>query len=135
MAHKQSDACKAAVSHLKSGRVPTNKPSDVNNKIRHYICHSSLASNGLLVTAGDQTVYSSGKLKQKIIIPHHLAAGVLFHLHNNVKFAQHPSILQVKQIFNRYFYTWNLGPLLDLLYKNCYTCLVSQKQPKIVIAD
>ena len=134
-AQTQSDACKAAISHLKSGKVPTSKPGDLNNEIRHYVRHGSLAPDGLLITAGDQSTYSLGEPKQKIVVPHHLAAGVLFHLHNNVKFAQHPSITQLKQIFNRHFYTWNLGPLLDQLYKNCYTCLVLQKQPKIVIAD
>ena len=69
------------------------------------------------------------------MVPHHLAAGVLFHLHNNVRFAEHPSQTQLKQVFNRHFYTWNLGPLLEELYKNCYHCIVSQKQPKITTSN
>ena len=52
----KTDACKAAVSHLKSGKVPTNKPGDLNNEIRHYIRHDILAPDGLLVTAGDQSI-------------------------------------------------------------------------------
>ena len=132
-AQSQSDSVKAAVSHLKSGKVPTVKGGDLNNEIRHYVRHGILEPDGLLVTEGDQSTYSPGEPKKKIIVPHHLAAGVLFHLHNNVKFSQHPSLSQLKATFNRYFYTWNLGPLLDQLYKNCYKCLVGQKQPRIVV--
>ena len=29
----QSDTCKVAISHLKSGKVPTSKPGDLNNEI------------------------------------------------------------------------------------------------------
>lgn len=54
-AQAQSHACKVAVSHLKSGKVPTSKPGDLNNKIRHYVRHGSLAPDGLLVTVGKQS--------------------------------------------------------------------------------
>ena len=128
-AQNQSDSCKAAISHLQSGKVPSNKKGDLHNEIRHYVRTGILAPDGLLVTEGDQSTYAPGDPKTKIIVPHHLAAGVLFHLHNNIKFAEHPSMSQLRQTFNRNFHTWNLAPLLDELYKNCYTCLISQKQP------
>ena len=126
-AQNQSDACKAAISHLKSGKVPSSKPGDTNNETRHYVRHASLAPDGLLVTTGDQSTYAPGDPKTKIIIPHHLAAGVLYHLHNNVRFSEHPTQSRLKHTYNRHFYTWNLAPLLEDLYKNCYHCLITQK--------
>ena len=36
-AQHQSDACKGAVSHLTSGKVPTNKSGDLFNEMRHYM--------------------------------------------------------------------------------------------------
>ena len=40
---------------------------------------------------------------------------------------------QLKAVFNRRFYTWALQPLLDTLYKNCYTCTVTQQQHQVPI--
>ena len=134
-AQNQSDSCKAAISHLQSGKVPSNKKGDLYNEICYYVWHGILASDGLLVTEGDQSIYAPGDPKTKIVVPHHLAAGLLFHLHNNIKFAEHPSMSQLKQTFNRNFHTWNLSLLLEELYKNCYTCLVSQKQPIVTTSN
>ena len=120
-----SDSCKAAVAHLTSGKVPHNKPGDQHNEMRHYIRHAKLAPDGLLITTGDSITYSPGQLKNKIIVPHNIAPGLLYHLHNQQPDA-HPSMSQLKAKFNRTFYTWNLQPLIDSLYTNCYFCSVIQ---------
>ena len=52
-AQNQSDSCKAAISHLQSGKVPSNKKGDLYNEICHYVRHGILASDRLLVTEGD----------------------------------------------------------------------------------
>ena len=129
-AQQNSDSCKAAVAHLTSGKVPHNKPGDQHNEMRHYIRHAKLAPDGLLITSGDSITYSPGQLKNKIIVPHNVAPGLLYHLHNQQPDA-HPSMSQLKAKFNRTFYTWNLQPLLDSLYTNCYFCSVIQKQPLV----
>ena len=98
--------------------------------MRHYIRHATLAPDGLLITAGDSHIFTPGEPKNKIIIPHNIAPGLLYHLHNKSP-GQHPSMSQLKAQFNRLFYTWNLQPLLDSLYKTCYVCSVIQKQPLI----
>merc|ERR1712030_141166 len=49
-AQNQSDSCKAAISHLQSGKVPSNKKGDLHNEIRHYVRTGILAPDGLLVT-------------------------------------------------------------------------------------
>ena len=36
-AQNQSDSCKAAISHLQSSKVPSNKKGDLYNKICHYV--------------------------------------------------------------------------------------------------
>ena len=64
-AQNQSYACKAAISHLKSEKVP-NKLGDTNNEIGQYVRHGTLAPDGLLVTAGDQSTYTPVDPKTKI---------------------------------------------------------------------
>ena len=118
----QQNSCKAAVAQLTTGKVPHNKPGDQHNEIRHYNRHATLAPDGL-ITAGDSHIFTPGEPKNKLIIPHNIAPGLLYHLHNKSP-GQHPSMSQLKAQFNRSFYTWNLQPLLDSLYKICYVCSV-----------
>ncbi len=113
-----------------SGKTPTSKAGDLNNEIRFLIRNAKLASDGLLVTKGDSSIFVPGEPKEKIFFPHNVAPGTLYHLHNSTHFINHPSKSQLKTAFNRRFYTWNLQPLLDKLYENCYTCSIIQKQPK-----
>ena len=91
----------------------------MNNEIRFLIRTATVAPDGLLVTKGDSSTYIPGEPKEKIIVPHNIAAGTLYHLHNSKHFVTHPSQHQLKTAFNRRFYTWNLQPLLNDLYKNC----------------
>ena len=56
-------------------------------------------------------------------------------MHNSTHFVTHPSKSQLRAAFNRRFYTWNMQPLLDKLYQNCYTCSIIQKQPRISVPD
>ena len=132
-AQGRNDACKAAVHHLTSGKVASNKPGDMFNEMRHYINNATLTKEGLLVVNPDNTTYKPGDPKDRVVIPHHIAPGLLYHLHNNKKFAEHPSMNQLKAMFNRRFYTWALQPLLETLYKNCYTCQITQKQHQVPI--
>ena len=97
---------------------------------RHYIRHVSLAQDGLIITTGDSQIYTTVGEKNKIMVPHKVAPGLLYHLHNKTP-GQHPPMSQLKTVFNRTFYTWNLQSLLDSLYKNCYVCSVIQKQPLV----
>ena len=78
---------------------------------------------------------SMQKSRQKIVIPHNVTPGLLHHLHNNRSFQTHPFMNQLKMAFQWRFYTWSLQPLIDSLYPNCYTCSVSQTQPRIKITD
>ena len=45
-AQRDSDSCKAAVAHLKSGKIPHSKPGEMNNKMRHYVSNALLAPDG-----------------------------------------------------------------------------------------
>ena len=114
-------SCISAVHHLTTGKVPAQKGGTLHNEMRHYVRNCTIASDGLFITTGDQSTYSPGDPKTNIVVPHNLTSGLLFHLrHNNLKFAKHLSQTQMKQVFNRTFYTWNLQPLLDNLFKHCY---------------
>ena len=114
-AQQNSDSCKVAASHLTSGKVPQSPPGNQHNEMRHNVRHTSLAPDRLLITAGDSHLFTPGGEKNKIIVPHNVAPGLLYHLHNRT-LGQHPPMSQLKALFNRSFYTWNLQPLLDLLY-------------------
>ena len=77
----------------------TQKPSlnqVTHNKVFHYVRHDILAPNGLLVTTGDQQyTYSPWDPKTKIIVPHHVAAGLLYYLPNNVSLCEHLTLCQL----------------------------------------
>ena len=124
-----------SIIHLISGKVPTSKAGDMNNEIRFLIKHATIAPDRLLVTKGDSTVFVPGEAREKKIVPHNVAPGTLYHMHNSTHFVTHPSKSQLRTAFNRRFYTWNMQPLLDKLYQNCYTCSIVQKQPKVSVLD
>ena len=82
IAQKESVAYKWAISHLSSGKVPTNKPSDLFKEMILYICHCSLATDNFLITHGNISAYSPRDPKNKMVVPHSIPAGLLFHLYN-----------------------------------------------------
>ena len=79
-----------------------------------------LAPDGLFLMHDDSQTFDLGGNKNKVVVPHNVAPRLLYHMHNQVM-GQHPSMSQLKARFCRTFYTWNLQPLLDALYKGCYT--------------
>ena len=99
-AQENNDSCKAAKTHLISGKTPTSKAGDLNNEIRFLIRNAKLASDGLLVTKGDSSIFVPGEPKEKIIVPHNVAPGTLYHLHNSTHFVNHPSKSQLRAAFN-----------------------------------
>ena len=99
-AQERSNSCSSAKSHLITGKTPTNKLGDMNNEIRFLIRNATIAPDGLLVTKGDSSTFIPGEPKEKIIVPHNIAAGTLYHLHNSKHFVTHPSQNQLKTAFN-----------------------------------
>ena len=88
-----------------SGKTPSSKTGDVNNEIRFLIRNEKLAPDGLLVTKGDSSIFVPGEPKEKIIVPHNVTPGTLYHLHNSTHFVNHPSKSQLRAAFNRRLYT------------------------------
>merc|ERR1712240_530862 len=99
-AQDNNDSCKAAKTHLMSGKTPTTKSGDLNNEIRFLIRNAKLASDGLLVTKGDSNIFVPGERKEKIIVPHNVAPGTLYCMHNSKHFVTHPSQNQLRTAFN-----------------------------------
>ena len=52
-AQDNNNSCRAAKTHLMSGKTPSSKAGDFNNEIRFLIRNAKLAPDGLLVTKGD----------------------------------------------------------------------------------
>ena len=63
----------------------------MNNEIRFLIRNATIAPDGLLVTKGDSNIFVPGEPKEKIIVPHNVAPGTLYHMHNSRHFVTHPS--------------------------------------------
>ena len=80
--------------HVFTGKVPNNKPGDQYNEMRHYVCDAMLAPDRLLIAAGGNLTYTPGEEKNKIFVPHNVAPGLLYHLHNK-RPGQHPSMMCV----------------------------------------
>ena len=98
--------------------------------MRFYVKHATLAPDGLLITTGDSQPQDVVGEKNKVIVPHNIVLGLLYHMHNQ-SLDPHPTMNQLKVRFNRTFYPWNLQPILDSINKDCYICSVVQKQPLV----
>ena len=104
-AQNNNEACKMAKHHLMTDKMPTQKAEDLHNEMIFLIRTTSIAADSLLVTQGDSITYKPGNPKEEIVVPHNVAPGLLYHLHNNQSFAKNPSKSQLILIFNRRFYT------------------------------
>ena len=105
-----------------SGDVPRRKTtnSNINRLFKETVIHQ-----GLLV----QRVFDDKKMKEvdKIVVPPTYLDSVLTVLHIKLN---HPTQYQLKQVFERHFFSPKLEPALVLLYESCLICVSLQKFPK-----
>ena len=73
----------------------------MNTKIRFLIKHAKIAPDGLLVTRGDSTFFVPGEPREKIIVPHNVAPGTLYHMHNSTHFVTHLSKKSAQDCFQQ----------------------------------
>ena len=119
---KSDSDCNAVFRQKSSGDLPRKKKTNSNiNKI----FKESIIHQGLLVVR----VFDDKKMKEvdKVIVPPTYLDSVLTVLHIKLN---HPTSYQLKQVFERHFFSPKLESALTMLYEGCHICISLQKFPK-----
>ena len=133
-AQNQDPECKAAFSHIKSGKTPSAKAGDETLvTLRRYCREATIAKDNVLVVK-EQAKASTGWLaRERIVVPQKLLPTLLYEIHHNND--NHPTKTQMKLQFERSFYAIEVDKNIELLYKNCYNCSLLQRLPKVEIKE
>lgn len=119
---KSDPDCNAVFKQKSSGDLPRKKKtnSDINKIFKASIIHQGL----LVVRAFDDK-----KMREvdKVVIPPTYLDSVLTVLHIKLN---HPTQFQLKQVFERHFFSPKLENALNALYQGCHICISLQKFPK-----
>ena len=120
---QKSDAdCNAVFKQKTSGDAPRKKSTNSNiNKI----FKESIVHQGLLVVR----VFDDKRMKEvdKVVVPPTYLDSILTVVHIRLN---HPTQYQLRQVFERHFFSPKLELALDLLYQSCFLCLSFKKFPK-----
>ena len=127
------NSCKTAKSHLKSGKVPSNKIGKENSNVRLYCREAALTKDDLLVVREKAKDATGGVPRERIVVPQKLLPTLLYHLHTSS--AVHPLKTQLRQTFQRSFFAIDLDPHLETLYANCYPCSILRPLPRIQVPN
>ena len=119
---KSDSDCNAVFKQKSSGDIPRKNStnSNINRLFRETIIHQ-----GLLV----HRVFDDKKMKEvdKVAVPQTYIDSVLTVIHLKLN---HPTQYQLKQVFERHFFSPKLEPALQKLYDSCHICISLQKFPK-----
>ena len=119
---KSDPDCNKVFNMKSSGDVPRRKTtnSNINRIFRETIIHQ-----GLLV----HRVFDDKRMKEvdKVVVPPTYLDSVLIVLHIKLN---HPTQYQLKQVFERHFFSPKLEPALLILYESCFICISLEKFPK-----
>ena len=110
-------------SHLSQGTRPTKKMTNIRD-IKRYLQAVTIGTDNLLVVK-KQIPFSPAR--DLIVIPQHVINGLLTALHLRL---QHPSKLQLKTIFHRYFCALDADKLIDEVSSKCAQCASLAKLPR-----
>ena len=110
------EALRRTCAHLQQGTSPSKKCTKITD-VKRYLQVARIAKDGLLIVP----TYSQsiGKL-EKIIVPREYLHGLLECLHLKL---QHPSKLQLQQVFQRAYYALNVDRAINDVIQNCHTCM------------
>jgi len=104
------------------GEAPRKKST---NPIINRIFKEAIIHRGLLVVRS----FDTHRMKEvdKVVVPPNLLDSIMTVLHLKLN---HPSQFQLKQVFERYFFSPGSDSVLKKLYQSCHLCLSIQKFPK-----
>ena len=119
---KSDEECRAVFKMKSLGNAPRKKNTNptVNKIFKEAIVHQGL----LVVRAVD------GKTMRevdRVVVPPSFLDSILTVTHIKLN---HPTQYQLKQVFDRYFFSPKLDSALDKLYSSCHLCISFRKFPK-----
>ena len=88
----------------------------------HWV--ASISSDGLLIVKQTEPLTSC---RERIIVPRSVLPGLLTALHIRLN---HPTIHQLKQVFNRYFFALDADNALSQCINSCHECASIRTSPK-----
>ena len=124
-AQSANQACKTALSHLKTGKQPSKKSGSLLTEIRRYCAIAKIGKDGCLLVSPSPSV--GAPQLDKIIIPTPLLPSLLWNIHNS---ENHPSKTQLRALFDKMFYGIMVQQHIDTIYTECYQCKIQANLPK-----
>jgi hypothetical protein len=124
-AQSANQACKTAISHLKTGKQPSKKSGSILSEIRRYCAIAKIGKDSCLLVSPPPTVGT--QQLDKIVIPTPLIPSLLWNIHNS---ENHPSKTQLRAIFDKMFYGIMVQQHIDDVYAECYQCKIQANLPK-----
>ena len=114
--------CHAVYNMKIFGEAPRKKNSNTH---RNKIFKESIIDKGLLVVRA----FDERKMRQvdRIVVPPTFLDSILSVLHIKLN---HPRQSQLKQVFNRYFFSPRTDKALSKLYETCHLCISFSQFPK-----
>ena len=119
---KSDEDCRAIFKQKSSGDVPRKKNT---NPVQNKIFKEAIIHQGLLVVRE----FDDKKMREvdKVVVPPTYLDSILTVVHIKLN---HPTQYQLRQVYERYFFSPRLETALDNLYSSCYICFSLQKFPK-----
>ena len=122
-AQQNCPALRRTHTYLVNGTRPSRKVKHITD-VRRYLEFCSLNSDGLLVCRKPDPYVIQREL---IVVPADVLHGLLTALH---LYFNHASMLQLKKVFDRYFYALNVQDSLKDVVDSCMQCTGLKKLPK-----
>ena len=119
---KSDPDCQAVFNMKNFGDVPRK---NTTNPLINKMFKESIVEKGLLVVRS----FDNRKMAEidRVIIPPSYLDSILTVIHIKLN---HPTKCQLKQVFNRYFFSPRLDTALTKLYQGCHLCISFSKFPK-----
>ena len=112
--------------HLVQGTRPSKKLTNIKD-VKRYLSITSISGDGLLVVKKTEPLAPS---RDCIVVPRQVLDGLLTALH---LWLSHPSCLQLKKVFSRYFYALDMDKAIERVSLGCHSCAALRHVPHTVI--
>ena len=101
--------------HLQQGTRPSKKETHIRD-VKSYLSHCTIAPDGLLIVPNRDMF---GVTRDRIVVPRQVAHGLATAIHLRLG---HPTLHQLKTVFNRYFFMLGTDTVLKQVSEACDQC-------------
>ena len=123
-------AVSQAIKYRKSGQNPPRSSKMMETKelieIRHYVANCTYNSNKNLLVK-ETAIPFEHKKKEKIVVPSWFVKPLLTQIHKDQSC---PETYQLKRIFDRNFFAFQVNSTFKTIAEECYLCKAKEKIPK-----